>query len=273
MEYNSVSAPEQMGLLLHPLRTNLYLPPIRWKGDPAGHVGGHDTFFWVVRGECYVMIDTESFIVKAGQLAFLPKGKMRTYSTLSEDLIMYEMNFSARMDGEIWYRKLGIEGSYVVDIADVQAVSQWFETSVRHEMNRSVLFEASWCTNLGNILCAYATEWEKTSHRMEMFREVLHCMDTHIDESLTIETLAAAACMQPTYFIRRFREAFGFTPIVYFNKLKVYRAMTLLATTDYSLQKIGERVGIGDAAYFSRVFKKYCGVSPTGYRSLFRSEK
>ena len=272
MNKNYPSSEERTGLLLHPLRTNLYLPPIRWRGDPAGHIGEQDTFFWVVRGECYVMIDSESFIVKSGQLAFLPKGKMRTYSTLSEDLIMYEMNFSACINGEVWYRHLGIEGGYVVDIADTQTVSRWFEDSVRHEVNRGVLFEMSWCTNLCSIVCAYAAEWEKTFRRMEAFREVLRCMDDHIDESLTIEALAAAACMQPTYFIRRFREAFGATPIVYFNKLKVYRAMTLLSSTDYSLQKIAERVGIADAAYFSRVFKKYCGVSPTGYRALFRTK-
>lgn len=273
MDRNYPAAEEQTGLQLRPLRTNLYLPPIRWRGDPTGHLGGHDTFFWVVRGECYVMIGSESFIVKAGQLVFLPKGKMRTYSTLSEDLIMYEMNFSAYMDGEIWSHRLGIESGYVVDIADAQVVSRWFEDSVRHEMNRGILFEMTWCTNLCNIICAYAAEWKKTFRQTEAFRTVLRCMDDHIGESLTIETLAAAACMQPTYFIRRFREAFGVTPIVYFNKLKVYRAMTLLSSTDYSLQKIAERVGIGDAAYFSRVFKKYCGVSPTGYRSLFRTEK
>lgn len=220
------------------------------------------------------MIEDESFIVKPGQLAFLPKGKMRTYSTLSEDFTMYEMNFSADINGKNWYRHLQLsENNYVISISDPESVSRWFETSVRYEMNKGAVCDVIWCSNLANIISTYAVEREKMEKRMHDFRDVIRYMNDNIHRPLTLDTLAGTACMQPTYFIRRFKAAFGFTPIVYFSKLKVYRAMTLLSSTDYSLQKIAEKLGISDAAYFSRMFKKYCSISPSKYRMLFQSQQ
>ena len=254
-------------------RVALYVPPIQLKGDPSGHVGGMDTFFWVTAGECYVTIEQESFLIKPGQLAFLPQGKMRTYSSFSENLVMYEMNFSAEIQGENWYTWLGMAfEDYVIDIPDVAGVSRWFETSLRHEMNKSAVYDLLWCANLTNILTAYVTERTRRDKRVWPFREVIRFMDAQIHTAVTIEQLAAVACMQPTYFIRCFKEAFGTTPIAYFNKLKIYKAMNLLTSTDASMQSIAVRLGIADAAYFSRMFRKYCSISPIKYRQLFRGD-
>ena len=246
-------------LTVVPERVALFVPPIQWKGDPTGHIGGLDTFFWVTAGECYMTIGQESFLVKPGQMAFLPKGKMRIYSSLSDDLVLYEMNFSAVIDGENWYTRLRMPfENYVIDVEDTELVSKWFETSLRHEVNKNAVYDLVWCSNLMNIITTYVTERTKRDKRVLPFREVIRHMDKQIYGSVTVEELARLACMQPTYFIRRFKFAFGATPIAYFNKLKVYKAMTLLSSTDDSFQKIAASLGLTDAAYFSRMFRKYC---------------
>ena len=257
-----------------PSRVALFVPPIQWKGDPAGHIGQLDTFFWVLSGECYMTIEQESFLVKAGQMAFMPKGKMRTYSSLSEDLVLYEMNFEAVIDGENWYTRLRMPfENYVIDVEDVDTVSKWFETSLRHEVNKNAVYDLVWCSNLMNILTTYVVERTRRDKRVLPFRDVIRHMDKQVYGSVTVEELARLACMQPTYFIRRFKAAFGATPIAYFNKLKVYKAMTLLLSTDDSFQKIAASLGLTDAAYFSRMFRKYCNISPTKYRQLFQNRE
>lgn len=266
----SVSFSRNHEFSLMPLRVDIFMPPIRWKGDPVGHMGGTDTFYWVVEGECYVMIDGESYIVKPGQLMYLPKGKMRIYSTLSDNLVMYDIGFRFLIDGEDWYSALNMSHhNYVVDIDDREQMSKWFEDSMLHEMQKNSAFYLARCSNMANIISAYVTKREKLETRMVYFKDVTKYMNENIHQSLSIETLAEVACMQPTYFIRRFKAAFGSTPIVHFNKLKIYRAMTLLSSTDYSLQKIAAEVGVSDAAYFSRMFKKHCDISPTEYRKMF----
>lgn len=259
---------------LTPLRVDIFTPPIRWKGDPVGHMGGTDTFYYVVEGECYVMIDGESYIVKPGQLMYLPKGKMRIYSTLSDNLVMYEIGFRFLIDGVDWYTALNMSHSnYVVDIENREQMVAWFESSMLHELQKNSAFYLTRCSNMANIISAYVAIREKMENRMVYFRDVTNYMNENIHQSLSIEALAEVACMQPTYFIRRFKAAFGSTPIVHFNKLKIYKAMTLLSSTDHSLQKIAAEVGVGDAAYFSRMFKKHCDISPTEYRRMFAPKR
>ena len=48
--------------------------------------------------------------------------------------------------------------------------------------------------------------------------------------------------------------------------MRVKRAAELLENTDLPMQKVGEEVGFSDQNYFSRIFKKYNGVSPLNYR-------
>ena len=43
---------------------HLHANPVTWKGDPIGHIGARDAFFYVAKGECYVRIENESFIIK-----------------------------------------------------------------------------------------------------------------------------------------------------------------------------------------------------------------
>ena len=78
----------------------LYVPPIVWKGDSVGHMGEYDLFFWVLEGECFLRIDSQNYIIRPGQLAYLPKGKMRAYTHASERFSMYEMAFSATSDAK-----------------------------------------------------------------------------------------------------------------------------------------------------------------------------
>ena len=111
-------------LLIEPLYIGLYVPPIVWKGDAVGHMGINDTFFWVLEGECFLTVDSQSYIVKPGQLAYLPKGKMRSYTHVSERFSMWEMAFSAKINGEDLMQTLGLtEHNFVVDIQTKEEMS------------------------------------------------------------------------------------------------------------------------------------------------------
>lgn len=83
---------------------------------------------------------------------------------------------------------------------------------------------------------------------------------------LTIQDIASMAALEPSYFIRKFKEIYHITPINYQMELKINAAKTLLQTTDYQINDIAERIGVNDIYYFSRIFKKATGTTP----SLFR---
>jgi AraC-like DNA-binding protein len=217
------------------------------------------------------MIDQEAFLVEPGQLAFLPKGKKRTYTQMSPNFRMYEMGFFAAAGEENLMERLGMtQGDYVVEIHQREAMSRWFEDSCRVEMFRDPIYDVSWCANVLSIIEGYVRSRRAIPHReRELFQPVLDHMQTTLDQTVTTEELARLVPMQPTYFIRRFKAVFGHTPQEYRSRLRLFRAMRWLHSTDWSVEKVARSIGMEDASYFSRFFKKYCKITPREYRLLF----
>jgi len=271
--YKNLFFPEG-GFSITPFAAHLYVPPITWKGDPKGHVGMSDAFFFVLSGECCVMVEEESFLLRPGDLAYLPMGKMRTYSAMCKDLTMYEINFECYINQKPWYEALGFSyDNYVVHTENIAAVSKFFEDSIRYEMNKNIIYDAIFCTNIASVIREYTELRYEQDMMTDPFRDVISYMQQHIHELVKIEELAAVCFMQPTYFIKKFRSAFGMPPIVYFNKLKMYRAMTLLASTNRPVCDVGRSVGIYDNSYFSRMFKQHCGMTPGEYKMILKREE
>lgn len=267
--YRNLSFPDE-GLSITPIAAYLYVPPITWKGDPVGHIGVNDCFFFLVSGECYIKIEDKSFVLRAGQLAFLPRGKMRTYTTMSSDFTMYEIAFDFRIGNKYWCDELGLgDGYFCVDVADQTAMSRLFEASVRHEYNKSIIYDIICFSNIAQIIRVYAEARFEAETKTHQFAEVIKYMEAVTDSQIRVEELAHIACMQTTYFIKKFKAAFGMSPISYLNKLKIYRSMTLLLSTGLSVEGVARSVGIYDSSYFSKMFKRFCLISPNEYRKLF----
>ncbi len=259
-------------LCVSPVHISLYVPPIVWKGDCVGHIGGSDTFFWVLEGECFLMIDDESYIIRSGQLAYLPKGKKRTYTHNSQHFCMYEMSFDATSGEYDLMDILGLrEGNYVVDVPDIELMNALFENSHRRELYKEPVYDVDWCSNILKIIKIYFDKRKKLSEEKGLlFAPVISYMNEHIGEIIRTEELAALVYMQQTNFIRRFKSVYGMPPMTYLGRLRIYRAMTLLITEAASVEEIASRVGIHDTSYFSRIFKSACKVSPTEYRRVFK---
>lgn len=67
-------------------------------------------------------------------------------------------------------------------------------------------------------------------------------------------------------FIRNFKLYTGFTPMQYILSKRIYNAEALLQNTQYNITEIAQIVGYDNPLYFSRIFKKLKGISPSEYR-------
>ncbi|KKD60642.1 AraC family transcriptional regulator [Grimontia sp. AD028] len=84
----------------------------------------------------------------------------------------------------------------------------------------------------------------------------------HLDSELSIESLAAIACLSPTQFKKRFKEMLGMSAFQYITLQRMEKAKALLTHTDLPVQLVAERVGYGDLSAFSRRFSAHFGMSP-----------
>ena len=73
--------------------------------------------------------------------------------------------------------------------------------------------------------------------------------------------------MSPAYFSTMFRKVTGQTYIAYLTEVRLQKAVELLNETDDKTYVIAQKVGYQEQNYFSYVFKKQFGVSPSRYRS------
>lgn len=84
----------------------------------------------------------------------------------------------------------------------------------------------------------------------------------HYQESISMVGVAKLVYRSPEYFSRQFKEEVGENFSVYLTLYRLDRAKELLLQTDLRVNEIAERVGYTTPGYFSRLYKKYKGVTP-----------
>lgn len=110
---------------------------------------------------------------------------------------------------------------------------------------------------------------QKSCESDALFERVSTYIQEYYDQSLTIASLAEQNNVNRNRLSYVFRRHAGMGPAEYILKYRINMAQQMLLANDASVQQIAETVGIADPFYFSRVFKKQNGVSPTAYRQKF----
>ena len=125
---------------------------------------------------------------------------------------------------------------------------------------------------LGQLLTVLMeTSWNKEARVQEPrkmdIRRIRSYLDEHFREKITLEAVAARFYVDKHYLARRFKAEYGTTVTQYIHHLRITEAKWMLRFTDKTVERIGLECGAGELTYFSRLFKKLEGMSPTEYRS------
>jgi two-component system response regulator YesN len=91
-------------------------------------------------------------------------------------------------------------------------------------------------------------------------------IELHYSQSLTLEQVAEYVGLSPFYFSKLFKDRFGLTFIDYLTEKRIKKAKEEMTNPEKSLKEICYSIGYKDPNYFSRVFKKLTGLSPTDFR-------
>jgi signal transduction histidine kinase/DNA-binding LacI/PurR family transcriptional regulator/AraC-like DNA-binding protein len=106
-------------------------------------------------------------------------------------------------------------------------------------------------------------------HTSALIKQSVAYLHQNYDRAFTRTEIADELGMSEDYFSRSFSQELGISPWDYLNRYRMAQARRLLQTTPDSVQVIARRVGIPDPAYFSRVFRRVVGESPSAYRERY----
>ena len=100
----------------------------------------------------------------------------------------------------------------------------------------------------------------------DMVDTVIKLMQDKIQQTISLRQMADFSSLSVTHFSSLFRKKTGHSPIEYFNHLKIQKACQYLAFTAMTIKEIAFCVGVEDQYYFSRMFARLMGTSPSAYR-------
>lgn len=96
---------------------------------------------------------------------------------------------------------------------------------------------------------------------------IINYMHQNISNRITLTELSELVQLSPTYLSRTFKETTGYSIIEFFNKMKIDKGKELIIEGNRKIKEIAEILGFKDEFYFSRIFKKFEGISPSEYYS------
>ena len=103
------------------------------------------------------------------------------------------------------------------------------------------------------------------SHAFEEIDNAISYFCEHYNEPINIDDYAKENHFSTSWFIRNFKLYTGLHQTVY-SKKRIYNAEALLQNTQYNINEIAQIIGYDNPLYFSRVFQKTKGISPSEYR-------
>lgn len=90
-----------------------------------------------------------------------------------------------------------------------------------------------------------------------------------VNPDFSVQDLASRLCLSQSQLNRKLTSITGFSTQSYIQQIKIKRACSLLRKTDKSIADVSVMAGFNDPSYFSRIFKRYVGYTPSQYQHFY----
>lgn len=126
---------------------------------------------------------------------------------------------------------------------------------------------------LENLLILKTKEYFKDIRKLNsnpIVSEIISIINSeYSDPNLSLNKISEKIYLSPAYICVLFKEVTNKTIVQYINEFRIEKSLELLRQNKYRIKDIATMVGFEDSNYFSKIFRKIKGISPTDYRKRF----
>ncbi|MDP4276430.1 MAG: AraC family transcriptional regulator, partial [Bacteroidota bacterium] len=229
---------------------------------------------YCIDGEGWIEVEGNQQKLSTGEVVILPKGKAHSYgSSHTHPWSIYWIHFDGNMAP---YFCEGMEKPLLITIGkdsriedrlalfeDIFSTLKNGYSKINLDYSVTVLFHF-----LGSLkfMNAFRCSLSDRQSKRDIIEEAIYFMRENIHRQLKNEEIAQFTKYSVSHFSLLFKEKTGYSPLNYFNQLRIQAACHQLDFTDLQINQIAKMTGFDDPFYFSRIFSKIMGCSPSDYR-------
>lgn len=231
---------------------------------------------YIASGKAHFFFGGVEQIVSAGNMViYRPKEEQKYYYYGVEQPEVYWVHFTGK-DVKKILRKYGIKDSvHVIHTGTSLEFRYLFLQMIQELKLCRADYEDLLVIHLEHLLvrihrALLAKPHGKDLTHVKAIDSAVRYFHENYHKEININDYAVSHHMSVSWFIRSFKEYTNSTPTQYILSLRISNAQTLLENTDYNVTEIAEIIGYDNPLYFSRLFKKQVGVSPSDFRKQLR---
>ena len=227
--------------------------------------------FMVEDGEGELVYEEKKYDLKSGDVVFIDCRKAYSHSTYKSLWSLKWCHFYGTSMSAVFekYRERGGKPAFRPE--NPQAFADLFSELYMLAASADYIRDMRINEKLGTLLTLLMEQsWHPedgtlSKKRMEL-EKVKEYLDEHFAEKITLDELSEQFFINKYYLTRIFKDTYGSTISHYVLAKRITRAKQLLRFSDMTMDEIAATVGMNDANYFSRAFRKVEGISPTEYQ-------
>ena len=225
---------------------------------------------YCVDGSGWYVLKGQRYEVKRNQYFILPAGTPHEYgATEGERWTIYWVHFRgehASVYAEGAQKPQEVKAAMNSNISNRNNIFEEILSTLHFGDGIEDLRYASSLLHYYLASLRYLRQYRSTVRYDGVVNAAIHYMKENVERHLTLQDVLDYVGYSSTRFSALFKKETGSSPLAYFNRLKIEYACQMLKTTDMHINQICYQVGIEDSLYFSRMFSKAMGMSPSEYR-------
>lgn len=230
---------------------------------------------YIAEGEAQFYFNGKEKIVKKGNMILFTPNEPQIYYLYSKNLPeTYWVHFTG-YEAQKLMDKYALPQNTITYIGKSEDYQWLFGQMIRELRNKRKDYQKMLEFQLNQLLLTIVRgiEAQKIT-RLQTVSEIeraIHYFTQNYNKNIVIEEYTKEHFIKPCWFINNFKLATGFTPMQYVLLLRIKKAKKLLETTTFNVSQIAAEVGYANPLYFSRLFSKHTGMSPTEYKKINRT--